>query len=82
MDYGTVCYVNVSDVRALTKTMASIPIQSFEGSLTDIQPMNSKWTKASIKDFIGMISEQFIYAKIIDIDTDVSIKQIFSSFFL
>lgn len=72
VDYGTVDYVSVSDIKYLPKEFSMLPKQAFRGSLSHIKPLKRRWTRESICEFISMVSDILLYGRVESIEENTN----------
>uniref|UniRef100_A0A1I8NSS4 HTH OST-type domain-containing protein n=1 Tax=Stomoxys calcitrans TaxID=35570 RepID=A0A1I8NSS4_STOCA len=73
VDYGTVCEVDICDVKYLCTCFSQLPAQALRGCLSHIIPRGLHWSHEATLYFLSMVSELMIYAKITEIDKENSV---------
>lgn len=72
IDYGTVSDVDISDVKYLGSCFSTLPAQALRGCLSNIKPRGLHWSHEATTYFLSVVSELLLYAKITEIDREVS----------
>lgn len=71
MDYGTVCAINVTDIKYLHRNFADLPAQAMRGCLSHIKPKGLHWSHEATKCFLTLVSDLMLYCQVSDIDRAV-----------
>ncbi|KAL5289294.1 TDRD5 family protein [Megaselia abdita] len=72
VDYGTIDYVDCKNIKYLPVEFSKLSKQAFRGSLSHIKPVKRRWTKEAVSDFIAMVTDLLLYAKIESIELDTN----------
>ncbi|XP_061402639.1 tudor domain-containing protein 5 [Musca vetustissima] len=73
IDYGTVCDVDICDIKYLGQCFSQLPAQALRGSLSNIKPRGLHWSHEATIHFLSLVSEKMLYAKITEIDRENSV---------
>ncbi|XP_075167228.1 tejas isoform X2 [Haematobia irritans] len=73
VDYGTVCDVDITNIKYLCSCFSQLPAQALRGSLSHIKPRGMHWSHESTQYFLSLVSELMLYAKITEIDRENSV---------
>lgn len=73
VDYGTIDYVKVADLRYLRRDFANFPGQAYRGSLSFIRPIALRWSFDSTDCLLNMVINKVLHAKVTNIDDKVCI---------
>lgn len=74
MDYGTVSEVKIEEIKFLISSFTKLPAQAARGCLSHIKPRQHHWSHEATLHFLSLTSDQMVFAKISEIDTEVSAK--------
>lgn len=72
VDYGTIDYVDWKNIKYLPVEFSVLPKQAFRGSLSHIKPVKRRWTMEAVCDFISMVSDLLLYAKIESVEPETN----------
>lgn len=74
IDFGTRDTVNLEKLRRLDKQFYKIPKAAVCCGLGYIKPIGTSFSTQSANDFVNMVEDEKVYAKILHIDHSVSIN--------
>lgn len=76
IDFGTIAMVPLMHVKYLLEKYCTVPSQAFRGCLAYIQPTGPRWKREASYYFLSLVPDAVIYAKVEDIDYEVSLLNI------
>lgn len=74
IDYGTIALLPLSHLKFLMEEFCAVPSQAYRGCLAHIQPIGHRWQREASYLFLSLVPDAMIYAKVEDIDYEVSCK--------
>lgn len=79
IDFGQREIINISQMRHLPKKFQDVPKLALCCALGNIKPIGKNFSPESADDFVKLVEEKELYAKILRIETEVSVYN-FSKF--
>ncbi|XP_065078743.1 RING finger protein 17 isoform X2 [Ochlerotatus camptorhynchus] len=68
IDYGTVSFMELKDVKFLAKCFRRTPAQSMRASLAYVKPVGHWWTHEASWELLSLVSEKILHAYVVDVD--------------